>query len=192
MKSFDNIIIYILTLFIIGMSSCAEEEIVKGTPGDGKTLRISIAALSQTEIVSTKATQSDAADIKELCVLIYDATNGEIISNESQYYDGNSTMVTALNSNSAAKTTVEITMQIAAGQKVLRLLSGCGDVRNESAYSSLTKLEQMTFPLREGNLPKMISYGEGDKTFDVATTSETVTANLERIYRDVRCLLQIM
>ena len=189
MKSFDNIIIYILTLFIIGMSSCAEEEIVKGTPGDGKTLRISIAALSQTEIVSTKATQSDAADIKELCVLIYDATNGEIISNESQYYDGNSTMVTALNSNSAAKTTVEITMQIAAGQKVLRLLSGCGDVRNESAYSSLTKLEQMTFPLREGNLPKMISYGEGDKTFDVATTSETVTANLERIYSMVTVVI---
>lgn len=189
MKAYNSIIIYILTLFIIGMSSCSEEEIVKGTPGDGKTLRISIGALSQTEIIPTKANQSDADNISDLCVLIYDNNNGAIISEESQYYNETSAVVKALNERSDAKTTVEITMQIAPGEKVLRLLSGCGDVRGNSDYSSLDRLEGKTFALRGSNLPQMISYGKGDNTFNVATTSQTITANLQRIYSMVTVVI---
>ena len=175
-------IIYILSFFILGFSSCMEEETVKETPGDGKTLCLSISASSPVAITPTKSEQSMANDIKDLCVLIYDKTTGEI-QEESQYYDEVSDVVNTLNGATAKK---EIMLQITPGLKVVRLLSGCGDVRKEDGYSTLEKLKARTFGIVEKNgvsLPQTISYGEGDKDFDVSsTTSAVVTANLKRIY----------
>lgn len=180
MKTIQYIISSLIILsFSFLVSSCSDEEINNGTPGDGEHVQISLSVPKKAVVspLTKSATQAESNVVSSLYILVYE--NNELQNDESQFYstdtDGK------LKSLSDGKT-VNYSLNIKTGSRKIYLIANAdqdGALLNNGTVSTIDALEKVSFGLSD-NSPQLVMFAG---PYDCNPQSNaSIEAQLERIY----------
>lgn len=164
--------ILLVVLVTLSCVSCSDEIEKNSTTTGAGNVQLSIGVAGAPVITpTTKSQASEADEVSNLNILVYDMDNGGSICDVSRYYDGTELTLTV---NQPATYSLAIT----SGSKRICLIANAGDLRNDLTTSDA--LDNKYYDLDNQNPSKVMFADLG--TMNISTTQTTLSGELVRIY----------
>lgn len=180
MKTIQYIISSLIILsFSFLVSSCSDEEINNGTPGDGEHVQISLSVPKKAVVspLTKSATQAESNVVSSLYILVYD--NNQLQNDESKFY---STDTDGKLKSLSDGNTVNYSLNIKTGSREIYLIANAdqdGALLENGTVSTIDALEKVSFDLSD-NSPQLVMFAGPYGCNPQSNAS--IDAQLERIY----------